>query len=326
MNTNGLKSIFKPELYHGWNKSKRFFEGWYYKLISKNGKHQLAIIVGVSINDKGEKHAFIQLLNGERLQTSYLTYPFEKFKASTKKHEVSIDKSTFTLDTLEINTKYWQGKLSFFNGKELKSKWYAPGIMGIFSFFPRMECYHGLLQLDGEIEGKIQFKNEVFDFSKGSVYIEKDWGHSFPEAYVWCQCNNFEVKGTFLSLSIANVKYLGIKTMGFFCIVQYQSKQYKFSTQNISKIKCIRFDNNNLTIEIDAQKFILFLEIHEGNYAKLKAPSKGEMLQNIKESLTAKVKMNLIDKKTNKTIFETKGKYGGLDISNPHLLRKSYSK
>lgn len=57
--------------------------------------------------------------------------------------------------------------------------------MGIFSFFPRMECYHGLLQLDGEIEGKIQFKKEVFDFTKGSVYIEKDWGHSFPEAYIW---------------------------------------------------------------------------------------------------------------------------------------------
>ncbi len=130
MNTNSLKSIFKPELYHGWNKSKRFFEGWYYKLISKNGKHQLAIIVGISINDKGEKHAFIQLLNGERLQTTYLTYPFEKFKVSTKKHEVSIDQSTFTLDTLEINTKDWQGKLSFLMEKNSKANGMLQGLWG----------------------------------------------------------------------------------------------------------------------------------------------------------------------------------------------------
>ncbi|MCK7537696.1 MAG: tocopherol cyclase family protein [Marinilabiliales bacterium] len=34
---------------------------------------------------------------------------------------------------------------------------------------------------------------KMADFSGGRGYIEKDWGHSFPSAYVWMQSNHFQL-------------------------------------------------------------------------------------------------------------------------------------
>jgi tocopherol cyclase len=34
------------------------------------------------------------------------------------------------------------------------------------------------------------------DFSGGSGYIEKDWGRSFPRAWIWAQSNTFTQPGT----------------------------------------------------------------------------------------------------------------------------------
>ena len=41
---NQLHALWHPASYHGWGRSKRFFEGWYYKLVSLNETHAFAII------------------------------------------------------------------------------------------------------------------------------------------------------------------------------------------------------------------------------------------------------------------------------------------
>ncbi|MFL2599427.1 MAG: hypothetical protein ACJ0P1_02550 [Flavobacteriaceae bacterium] len=39
-------------------RSKRFFEGWYYKIVSKNQKHAFAFIPGVAMDENGKKTSF----------------------------------------------------------------------------------------------------------------------------------------------------------------------------------------------------------------------------------------------------------------------------
>ena len=36
-------------------KSKRFFEGWYYKVVSENQRHAVAIIPGIAMDENGKK-------------------------------------------------------------------------------------------------------------------------------------------------------------------------------------------------------------------------------------------------------------------------------
>ena len=68
MINNRLHALWHPECYHGWGRKKRFFEGWYYKLVSENQEHALAIIPGIAMDENGEKQAFIQLLDGKSLK------------------------------------------------------------------------------------------------------------------------------------------------------------------------------------------------------------------------------------------------------------------
>ena len=34
-----IQALFKPELFHGWGKKSKYFEGWYYKIIDASDKY-----------------------------------------------------------------------------------------------------------------------------------------------------------------------------------------------------------------------------------------------------------------------------------------------
>ncbi|MCK7487611.1 MAG: tocopherol cyclase family protein [Bacillus subtilis] len=52
-------------------------------------------------------------------------------------------------------------------------------------------------------------------FEHGRGYLEKDWGTSFPQGYVWLQTNHFTSPGTSLMASVARIPFLGFAFQGF---------------------------------------------------------------------------------------------------------------
>ena len=68
---------------------------------------------------------------------------------------------------------------------------------------------HGVLGFDHAIQGVLAIDDQAVDFSGGRGYIEKDWGQSFPEAWVWFQTNHFERAGVYLTASVANIPWMG---------------------------------------------------------------------------------------------------------------------
>ncbi len=79
-----IQSLFHPERYHGWGKKKKYFEGWYYKVLTADERHAFAFIPGIAIDDEGKKHAFIQLLDGIKQTAEYIRFPAEKFTSNAK--------------------------------------------------------------------------------------------------------------------------------------------------------------------------------------------------------------------------------------------------
>ena len=68
----------KQICFQGAKEKKHYFEGWYYKHVTEDKKHSLAVIPGISID--GEKsHAFIQVSETWHHQSYYFTYPIETF-------------------------------------------------------------------------------------------------------------------------------------------------------------------------------------------------------------------------------------------------------
>ena len=184
---NKIHTLWNPECYHGWGRTKHFFEGWYYKLVSHNQRQALAIIPGIAMDENGQKQAFIQVLDGKNLKGAYHKFEAKKFQPTPKKHALKIQNNFFSENRLVLDLPNIKGELFFENLTPWSNSFFSPGIMGPFSFIPFMECYHGVLSMNHSIKGELYLNDEILSFNKGKGYIEKDWDILFRKVIFGCR-------------------------------------------------------------------------------------------------------------------------------------------
>ena len=309
-----IRSVFNPDMYHGWGRSKSFFEGWYFKVVNSVGDKIFAIIPGISIDKKGKKHSFIQLLNGIEGNAEYFEFPFEKFKAHSRKFEISIAGNIFTRNSLYLDLPGFGAELDFTDLNQWPNSFYSPGIMGPYTFAPFMECYHGIVSMNHTINGMILMKGTELDFEGGRGYIEKDWGKSFPRAYIWLQSNHFEDPGTSLKVSIARIPWLGTSFTGFIAGLLQGGQLHQFTTYNSSELNNLEVTLKMINIVIKNKKLRLSLRIDRDKATRLASPVSGDMSGHISETMKACVRISLEDMKTGEIIYSGKGLNTALEV------------
>jgi len=308
MLSNRLNALFNPGQYHGWGRNKRYFEGWYYKVVSKAEDRAFAFIPGIAMNENGEKQAFIQVLDGKKLTAEYHKFEAKEFHPEPGKFEIEISGSRFSIDKILLNLPGIQGELNFLNLVRWPAEWYSPGIMGPYSFVPFMECYHGILSMDHSIEGQLIINNEKIDFTGGKGYMEKDWGKSFPSAYIWLQTNHFSQSGVSLKASVAKIPWLGSSFTGFIAGLLVNGRLFQFTTYNSTHLLKSFADKNKVELVMENRKYRLEIYAHRFSATELASPISGFMDGRISESMTDMVEVRLIDKLTGETIFQDTGK------------------
>lgn len=83
---------------------------------------------------------------------------------------------------------------TFYFKYTLERTFLNPNIMGYFNYIPNLECNHEVVSMNHSLNGEIIINGESIDFNHGKGYIEKDWGRSFPEKYIWIQSNHCGVE------------------------------------------------------------------------------------------------------------------------------------
>ncbi|MDX9891743.1 MAG: hypothetical protein RBS29_04515 [Bacteroidales bacterium] len=159
--------FFNSERFQGRHKKKSYFEGWYYKIIDVTEKFAFAVIPAISIDSNGEKHAFIQVLDGKKLSSEYHRFEIESFHVAFGKMDVSIGNNHFSEDRLSLDLPEIKGKILFKNTTPWPKPFHSPGIMGPYAFVPFMECYHGIVSMDHELMGNITYNGETINFDHG---------------------------------------------------------------------------------------------------------------------------------------------------------------
>ncbi|MCF8235911.1 MAG: tocopherol cyclase family protein [Bacteroidales bacterium] len=308
--------LYKPEVFQGALSKKHYFEGWYFKHVSKDMEHVYALIPGISLS-RDDKHAFIQKINGITGETAYFQYPLQDFWASRKELSIRVGDSTFSKNGIDINidqngTKI-TGKVDYSKLTHYPKKLFSPGIMGWFSFVPMMECKHGIVSVQHQLNGRLHIGDKTVDFDGGNGYIEKDWGTSFPESWIWVHCNNFEKSDASLTFSVAKIPWLGSFFMGLICLLYYQGKYYLFATYNRSEVKKLEYGNNRLLVELTGKNHKLEIQVVQNRSGDLKAPSRGEMSRIIKESIDSNVEIILSDQE-GKILYQDHGTRAGMEI------------
>ena len=314
-----LHALWHPASYHGWGKSKRFFEGWYYKLVSVNETHAFAIIPGIAMDENGQQQAFIQVLDGKNDTAWYHRFPVEDFRPTPKKHALWIGDNFFSEEKIILDLPQLKGKISFEETVPWSSSLLSPGIMGPFSFIPFMECYHGILSMNHGLKGELCFKEENISFSNGLGYTEKDWGHSFPAGYIWMQSNHFSTPGTSVKTSMAIIPWLGSSFIGHIAGVLFDGKLYEFTTYNGTKVKQCLITEKMVKIEMENRQYRLSLHAKRDQATSLAAPIAGFMDARIEESMKATIEVVLFDKKTNAFLLKDKGSSAGIEVAGDHF-------
>jgi hypothetical protein len=306
-------------MYHGHGVKPPYFEGWYFKLISADEAQRWAIIPGVFLGENG--HAFIQVMNGVSGQSAYHQYPLQDFWASEEKFLVKIGPNEFDLQhiQLQINDELGsvEGEVRFEGIQPWPVKLTSPGIMGWYAWVPRMECYHGVLSLDHALRGQLRFDDHVqpvkADLNGGRGYIEKDWGQSFPEAWVWFQTNHFGLPGTSLTASVAVIPWLGSAFRGLIIGLWHAGQLYRFATYNGARVEHLEIADEH--VDWVVSRGDLRLELHalrvEGGL--LLGPTRHEMGKRVNETLKASIEVRLTSK-AGKTIFQGNGRCAGLEV------------
>ena len=317
-----INRLLNPEIFQGKYKKKNYFEGWYFKLISGDQKSILSIIPGIAINKKGEKNAFIQTIDGITGQTHYIPFDYDDFEYDSKSFQVIIGNNYFSKDRIILNLEKDDlsciGELHFHNPIPYPKTATHPGIMGPFSFVPLMECYHGVVNISHNIQGQMMCQENIIDFNNGYGYIEKDWGKSFPESWIWVQSNHFTKENASFMFSIAKIPWFGTFFIGFISFLRIGENHYTFATYNNSKVKYLNLKDHLLTITLKNSKYKLQAQVDiSTNKGELMAPRIGAMDRKIEETINSKVSLTLLDNKNN-IIFKDTGCHGGTELSGPY--------
>jgi len=323
-----LRKIIKPILFQGNMKSRNYFEGWYYKQVSEDCKRAISLIPGISLSEN-DAHSFILYIyvnkvenNKKIIRTGFLRYPLEAFKFDNGHSSIQIKENVFSESGISVKLSdddlNIEGDLKFGPFTPIKRSIIAPNIMGFFAYIPKMECYHGIVSMTHKVSGNLSINGELLEFEGGSGYIEKDWGTSFPEKYVWVQCNNFNNKNTSIAFSIADIPFLGRAFPGFFANLIIGSEEYRFATYNRSKIKILEITEKKIVILFENSKATLHVEAKFDAAGELAAPEQGRMEKIIKEGLSGSVTYSLYDK-LNRVSQEDIGQMAGIEITGQQI-------
>lgn len=309
------RSIFKPIQFQGWGKKRQYFEGWYYKVISKDGNHAFAFIPGIALDNNGKGHSFIQVLDGKKCTAKYHTFPIESFTPDPADFNVNINENSFSTSHITLDLDNIKGQLQFTNNVPWPNAWYSPGIMGPFSFVPFMQCYHGIVSMDHDIEGSLKYADAEIDFTGGKGYMEKDWGRSFPSAYIWMQSNHFSKPGISFKSSVANIPWLGSSFVGCIAGVWLGDQLIQFTTYNFTKLLKSYADKEKVLLQMENNRHRLEVEAFREQATELASPIQGFMDGRIEESMTSKIHVSVYDKKKKVYVLNDTGINAGLEVA-----------
>jgi hypothetical protein len=311
-----FESLLHPEGFHGRGKTKRFFEGWYVKLVSADRAHRWAVIPGLFLGPDGRGESFVQVLDGATKRSWFCRYERKDFDARPDRFEARVGPNHFSSKgvTLALEDGPLQGSLTFSSFNPWPVTLLSPGIMGWYAHVPFMECYHGVVSFWHTLGGVLTVEGRPISFDGGVGYLEKDWGQAFPAGYVWMQSNHFASAESSVVASAAIIPWLTGSFPGFVAGFWQRGRLYRFATYTGARIERLDVDDERVHLTFADRQYRLELSTGRAGGGLLHAPVRTEMHKRVEESLDARIELRLSDVRTGGTVFEDVGHVGGLEV------------
>lgn len=311
-----LRVKWRPEAYQGSSARGEYFEGWYYRIVDRGERETMAIIPGVSLT-RSSGHAFVQILDGTRSTYDYHEYEMDNFSYSSDEFSVEIGPNRFSLDRIELHVpgeeRDVDGVLHFDGLHPWPARLWSPGAMGALGLVPGIPCYHHVLSLDHRVRGQLDFGGRNVDFGGGRGYTEKNWGTSFPSAWIWMQSNHFEAPGASFMLALARMDFHARPIQGLTCGLMLGKRVHMFCTWSGGRVASIAAGDGTVRLCLENRRHRLDVEATGSAPTEMKVPRLGGMTGTVLESLSSRLTVAL-SRRDGSKCFAGTGRCAGFEV------------
>ncbi|MCK8059353.1 MULTISPECIES: tocopherol cyclase family protein [unclassified Fusibacter] len=303
--------LYKPHVFQGNFKKTTYFEGWYYKLVDPSIGLSLCLIAGVAID--GDPHGFIQYADSITGTSGYARYTLEELDFSQQSLVLQIGKHTLTDRHIDLHADDkipYDIDVSISNHVSYPVSITHPGIMGPFRFAPFMECYHGVHLITSSVEGTVTIEGETHKLENAKLYLEKDWGKSFPREWIWLEAGAFEEENVHLMFSVANIPWIGKAFNGHLGYVWLGETRIGLGTYRNSHYS-LEEDDDKIILAVAKGKYHIVITAQQRTPIDLVAPSLGNMTRKMKEDLNGLVSLEVY--KDSELVYKGTSEYAGIE-------------
>lgn len=306
-----LEKFWNPERFQGDLTRQGYFEGWYFKLTAPDGR-VLALIPGVVTGEDG--HAFLQVADSMG-ESRYLKFPLSDFYASPSRLWFRMGENIFSEQYIKVKIREegfrLSGTVRFCRRTPYPKRGLHRGIMGPFGLIPGLECYHGVVNLDGVSQGGLWKDGTFWDFSGGRCYVEKDWGTSFPKRWVWMQ-GHFEKNVSFVA-AVADVPVLGTALPGVIAVLTIAGECFPIATYWGGYCDRLHTGPGWVEFTLCGPRTMFRVQAKLPQGASLAAPAAGKMDRTIQETLQGEI--SLTAARDGQLLYRGRAKNAGVEVS-----------
>jgi len=268
---------FKPTLLQGNLDRKQYFEGWFQKVYSADHNASFIIIYGFATGHTADKMGFIQLHIPQH-KPQMFTFHKSEIQCDSHQHRVQFRDNIFSKNEIKIHTSEIDLNLSV-KANQIKSEY--NNTMGNYYLIPNLPCYHAVVEELHHLSGEIRCFDTQYVLSNAKGYLEKNWGISFPDKYIWLHAFDPNNPQNQILFSQADIKWLGKSFLKHVGYIKFLDTTIDLRRLKKCHISYERINDKEESIVITAQSIRIEIVVYLNEKVHFIGPQNGLMNRTI---------------------------------------------
>lgn len=268
---------------------QNFFEGWFQKIYSMEHQASVVIIYGYATQNPPDRFGFIQILVPDEHPQCYY-FPKQEVRMDPTNHIVRMGKNLLSTQEVLISTELFQINLRMSVTYPIRG---LKNSMGYTYYIPNLPCYHAVLNPAHLVSGSIEYHGKSILLTNERGYLEKNWGTSFPQDYLWLHALDPNDSGVSVLFSYASIEWMGKSFDKHVGHIRFRGIEIDLRELRQVEIQCEKKSPSVYGISLISKTVSLVIEVISVKQVMFKGPNYGKLSRDILHHADSKIFVTL---------------------------------
>lgn len=264
-----------------------YFEGWFHKIYSTKHRASFVIIYGYTTGHSADKFGFIQV-HIPNQEPRILYFDKSEVRCDPNQHRLEMGEHELSLEGMNIRTEEFVIDLCFSKNEPIRT---VKNSMGYHYFIPNLPCYHAVCNPFHTVSGEIRTTDSQYCFERETGYLEKNWGTSFPEKYLWLHAIDQNDPEMSLLFSQAEIGWFGNTFQRHVGYIRTKDDVVDFRGLKDFRIRIQQIESNKQHILLNSRDLDVEIIVQTDQHICLLGPEQGKLSRKIVHHADVQVEM-----------------------------------